>query len=75
MIFVQWYKVMEDCTFLIDANDGALQFVRLRWQRTTGLAGVISSAAEYGLVTLEFAGGFVNINLRTFLHKLLNETS
>lgn len=61
--------------FSVDENDGVLQCVRLRWQKTAEHSCELSFAANCGLVSFDWATGFVNLIGRNFMHKHLNGTS
>lgn len=75
MAFVQSYKVMEECTPPIDAIDGALHCLRLRWQRTMGFREELSSSAGIGLVPLDSVREYVNLMWRIFVQGLLRRES
>lgn len=53
MRFVQFYKILSSESWKWSKIDKCIGYVRIRWHRTEGQTGVLSSATMFGLVSRE----------------------
>lgn len=61
MCLLQLYDFVSNDTLSVDATDEAVDCIRLRWCRTEGVAGVLSSALVYGLLPVDSRRGLLNV--------------
>lgn len=61
MVFVKPFEVVDEWMLFTDESSCTLKCVRLRWQRTFGRAGQLTSAFEFNLIPPVSVGGYAHL--------------